>query len=212
MTTNYTVGSPAADFRVWDDGSRVPTRSAAVDDSLIRAIGALPEQLADSVRAGVRIGLREDLAPAVERTLRSSLRGPVLDNYDGQLSIALLEGNEVVPIDDHGAANVRWEQNHELSVVIGPDATSDGLSAPLRLRGGNDVATVRFEVTVHSNVPALRQQARTVDVPAGRPASLTFPLDLDSPSTETPWIWVQVSQRGRTLQSLELTLLSARTI
>jgi hypothetical protein len=202
LASSYNGGAPAAEFRRWSEADETVARP----DSLLQSIDTLPDQLIDSVRAGVRIGLREDLGPAVEQTLRSSLRGPVLDNYDGQLSVALLEGDRVVPIGIDHRASVRWGERHDLSVVIGPEALADGLTGPLRLRGGNDAAIVRFDVAVESNIAALRQRARTVDVAADRPTTMLFPLDLGDPGSEVPWIWVQISQRGRTMQSLEIIL------
>ena len=207
MAANYQDGVDAERFRRWDEpdpaGTAAPT---TVNQYFAQAMQDLPVQLTESVRDGLRQGLRQDLAPAVERTLRSSLRGPVLDNYDGHLSVALLDNlGTVVPLAD-GAASVLWNKRYDLSVVLGPDAMADHLTAPLRLRGGADAETVRFDVAVESNVPALRQRSRSVNAPADRPIELRFPLDLPTPGSEAPWVWVQVSQRGRTLQSLEIRL------
>ncbi|WP_436536120.1 hypothetical protein [Actinoplanes sp. HUAS TT8] len=203
MSTSYTIGAPAAGYRVWDDAIPAPSASGS---ALIDSIARLPDQLTDSVRAGVRLGLREDLAPVVERTLHNSLRGPILDNYDGHLSIALLTNGQTVPINDDGVTRVRWGDRYDLSVVIGPNPLNDGLNAPLQLRGGKDAPLVTFEVTIESNIPTLRQTARTIDVRPGQPADLSYTVSPADPGSETPWMWIQVAQAGHTMQSLELTL------
>ncbi|BBH70730.1 hypothetical protein ACTI_74150 [Actinoplanes sp. OR16] len=206
MSTSYNVGLPAPGQRRWEPSGTPELPASAADPVVAGTFAELPGRLTESVRAGIRSGLREDLAPAVERSLRDSLRGPVLDNYDGHLSIALLDDGNVVPISDDGTASVRWGDTYELSVVIGPDSPDDGISAPLRLRGGRDTPQVTFEVTIESDVPDLRQATRTVDVPAGQPAAVTVALTPAAPGASTAWLWVRVAQRGHTMQSLELTL------
>ncbi|MFF3249110.1 hypothetical protein ACFYWY_36525 [Streptomyces sp. NPDC002870] len=187
---------------------------ATVDRSVARAVHEsvgreLPEAMTASVLGGVERGLNETLEPAVERTLQRTLAGPKLDNFDGHLSVILLQnGVSPVAIDDTRRALLQRDQPYELVVAIGHHPNTDAATAPVRIRGGNDHRTVEFAVSIDSNIPTLRQHERAVVVEPRGEDGVRFPVRLDHTVAESAWLWVRVAQHGRTIQNLEITLIA----
>ena len=68
-----------------------------------------------------------------------------------------------------------------------------------------------FGVSVDSNVAAVREPEVPVTIPSGRTAGHTYPVDLSGAETSEPWLWVRVTQHGRTVQNLYLTLVTAES-
>ncbi|MFD8301516.1 hypothetical protein ACFV29_04025 [Streptomyces sp. NPDC059690] len=227
------AGGPVDErFRRYSEPVARETESAGLTAALTEAIDGLPDRLHNtvdrsvseavrqsvgrdlpkvtrSVISSVERGLDEKLEPAVQRTLQQSLAGPKLDNFDGHLSVTLLDGESLVPIDDSNQANVQRNRPYELAVTLGhqPDPGA-GTDAPVRVRGGHDSPTVEFVVSVDSNIPALRQDGVAVVVSPDSEGRTRFAIRLDDTVTKSVWLWVRVSQHGRTIQNLEITLMA----
>jgi hypothetical protein len=172
-----------------------------------RAVADLPGQVTESVVGEVRRSLTDTLEPTIERTLRRSLVGPRLQNFDGHLSVALRAHGRPVPTDDEGRIVVTPGERYELSVEIGAGPGAGDDSVPVRIRGGEDAQVVRFDVSVDSDVRALRCPERAVGVARTGSDVVAIPLAIP-PEVDpiAPWLWIRVAQQGRTIQNLELTL------
>jgi hypothetical protein len=163
--------------------------------------GDVVEYLRHSIDATVEASLR----PAVESTLRDAVAGPRFANFDGYVSAQVLRDGVQVGLEEQTVLMTPRDY-HELRVVIGTKPEPSAVSVPLRVRGGDDLGTVPFAVAVDSNVAAWRKAGSDLEVARhGPPATLDLPLDAPVSLPDGPlWLWVRVSQRGRTLQNLEL--------
>ncbi|MER7582385.1 hypothetical protein [Kitasatospora sp. NPDC097691] len=183
--------------------------SAALAETIDGLGRELPEAVTASVLGGVERGLSDTLEPAVERTLQRTLAGPELDNFDGHLSVMLVRDGVVpVEIDDTLRALLDRDRPYELVVAVGHLPTADATTAPVRIRGGNDRHTVEFGVSVDSNVPALRQGERSIVVRPDSDDKVRFPVGVGHTVAESAWLWVRVTQHGRTIQNLVITLVA----
>ncbi len=183
-----------------------------IDESVSRAVGesverGLPQVVANSVLGTVERELTDTLEPTIERTLRRSLVGPRLANFDGYVSVMLLDGDTLVAIDDDRTAQLLVGRRYELAVVIGQQARSGSAAARLRIRGGQDETPVEFAIVIDSNVLTLRQPERPIMVERGSEGEVRFPLVVDGTTVESPWLWIRVTQRDRTIQNVELKLI-----
>ncbi|MFC9594979.1 hypothetical protein ACFTUC_34965 [Streptomyces sp. NPDC056944] len=228
------AGGPVDErFRCYSELGAGRTESAGLSAALTEVIDGLPDRLHDSVDrsvseavrqsvgrdlpemtrsviSSVERGLDEKLEPALQRTLHQSLAGPKLDNFDGHLAVTLLDGESPVPIDDSLQATVLRNRQYELAVTLGYWPDSGAATVPVRVRGGNSSPTVEFAVSVDSNIPALRKDGVMVVVPPEGESHTRFAVTLDDTATNSAWLWVRVSQHGRTIQNLEITLMAAR--
>jgi hypothetical protein len=203
------AGNDLDEHRVPDDGV---AGEAAVARHLDRFSSTLDQTVSEAVDRGVGSSIDAVLPSAVERTLLRSLAGPTLDNFDGHLSALLLDGEErPLPIDEDGRVRVVPGSVYRLRVFIGPRAPAGATSTPLRIRGGNRRPEVTFGVSVDSNVAAARVSEVPVTIPSGRTAGHSYPVDLTGAETGEPWLWVRVTQHGRTVQNLHLTLVTAES-
>lgn len=176
---------------------------ATVDDSVSQAVRDsvdrdLPRAVTESVLGSVEQGLGE--------TLRRTLAGPRLDNFDGHLSVTLLDGGTPVRVDNEGSARMIRDHEYQLVISIGQEPSPDATTVPVRIRGGNEHPTVTFAVSIDSNVLALRQAERSLAVGRHSDSVVRFPLQLDHSAAESNWLWIRVTQHERTIQNLELTL------
>jgi hypothetical protein len=148
------------------------------------------------------------LAPRSEtltEVVREAIYGPALSNYDGWISIEVLDAydNEVT-IGRDRSVSLEPGSDYVLGVTIGPSPVTE-VSEVLTVTGGVDRAVVEFTAEVDSDQRALRQSARTIEAgPDGGYAA--FPIRMPAAGfAEPPWLWVRVSQEHRLLQSVELT-------
>lgn len=178
---------------------------ATVDNSVSRAVRDsvnrdLPQAVTESVLGSVEQGLSE--------TLHRTLAGPRLDPFEGHLSVALLDEGTPVPVDDTGSACVTWEHLYQLSIIIGQQPHHDAVTAPVRIRGAKkERSTVSFAVSIDSNVPALRQSEKPLSVDRHGESELGFPLRINRGTAVPTWLWIRVTQHGRTIQNLQVTLI-----
>ena len=164
--------------------------------------------LIEGVRRSIEETVDSSVRPAVLETLRSAVAGPRLANFDGHVAADVLEdGVALLANDEHGVLLSRG-RSHEIRVSIGHEQMDGAVSARVRVRGGDDRPSVTFMVSVDSNVPGFQHPGTDLTVSADTPTStMALPLDPAEPAMreEEAWLWIRVSQEGRTLQHLELT-------
>jgi len=171
---------------------------AAVEARLGSAVGA-------DGAGGRHLFGEEPRAEALTLAVREAIYGPALANYDGWVSIGVVDVDGApVPVSDDRQVWLEPGRVYELQVVIDASPVT-GVAERLVVTGGVDRDSVVFAAEVDSDQRALRQPARTIEVgPAG--GSVTFEVRTpEGGFTESPWLWVRVSQQRRLLQSVELT-------
>lgn len=181
------------------DPGRATTFTADLQGTVAQV---LREEMDKSLRKVEKIG-------ETFNALRQDLEGPELDNFDGDLSVSVQDDLGTVPVDDEGKAIIHPGHDCRLVVTIGSGGRDGSFTAPLRIRGGRDSEVVPFGVSVDSNVPAFRLAEQEIQVRAADSHELEVPLNLERAPARPVWLWVRVTQRGRTIQNIELELNSA---
>jgi hypothetical protein len=99
---------------------------------------------------------------------------------------------------------------YTLVVSIGPHQPEEGISAALRIRDGDEAEQVPFSLELDSNAPQLRHESLPLPATRGAMATRRFPVDVTmlAPNDAT-WIWVRVTQQGRTIQNLQIKATAA---
>jgi hypothetical protein len=148
----------------------------------------------------------ETLASAVA-AVRSSLARPSLINYDGFLSVRVLDPKgEPVPDDGEGAVALRPEAPYRLEVTIDLAPMVGARNARVSIQQGEVAEVVPFGVELDSDRVALRAPGRDVQVNArGGEQRLEFPLTVGEGMGDAS-VWVRVAQHGRLIQLVEVEL------
>lgn len=147
------------------------------------------------------------LPETLEESLRSTLRGPRLVNYDGWLTVDVRRDGESLPIGAGHEIELRPDSEYEVVAMIGRDQ-APGLTVPLTISGGVEQQELDFFVELDSDRPALRQAGQVVRVQAAEgSASVRFPVALPAQTDPPPWLWIRVEQQHRAIQNVELVAL-----
>lgn len=151
----------------------------------------------------------------LEQRFESALSEPTLDNFDGNVWIRLVdqagtalpmgfsEGNRSyfgVPAGQHCRLEVRFVpgQRH--------DESSGDLHQELRIRSGNNVEKLTFNVALDSLTIDLPQDRLAITFhPQSSPPPLTFDF-LAPENRQEHQLFVEVSQKNRLLQSVPVKL------
>ena len=166
------------------------------------ALDAAVAQVPQMVSAGILGQVEREL----RGVLHSVLAGQPLSNFDGHLSVTLMDGGSLVGANGNGVFSVTSEQEYQLVIAIGQQPADGAETAPVRIRGGKDDAVVPFAVSVDSNITALRKDEQPLAVDRYGDAELKLPIRLRGASAESAWLWIRVAQHDRTIQNLEITL------
>ena len=178
--------------------------------SRIRRIPTLPnpnelylrivEEIYEPLAVEARLGRDESLTVAV----REAIYGPALANYDGWVSLGLIDADETwVTVDEDRTVALEPGRDYRLDVIIADRPASD-VAEPLVVNGGVDREVVVFTAEVDSDRRDLRQPARTIEAGrTGGSVSFSIRTPVDGFLDES-WLWVRISQQSRLLQSVEL--------
>jgi hypothetical protein len=136
--------------------------------------------------------------------IREALYGPTLTNYDGWVSVEVLDQGRKLPVSEDRQVRLEPGRSYEVRVVIAAEPVGSP-AEPLVVTGGADRNSAEFAVEIDSDQRALRCPSRAVTVDAdGGTARFTIRIPEDGFGVP-PWLWVRVSQQRRLLQSIELT-------
>jgi hypothetical protein len=176
-------------------GHTVEKRFLRDDVAVEGSIQALESSILGTVKRGI------------DESMRRTLAGPELENYDGHLSVKVLDDGAAVPVSGDSTAGLIPGHGYTLVVSIASNPQLDAATAPIRIRGGNDGPVVPFAVSIDSNVPDLCVTERPFPVQreASRPP-LEVPFRMERNSNASRWVWIRVTQHGRTIQNLDLEL------
>ena len=149
-------------------------------------------------------GVIPDGSETLSLAIREALYGPTLSNYDGWVSVEVLDEGRSVPVSQDRHVRLEPGRSYELHVVIGADPAT-GTAEPLVVTGGVDSRVIEFTTELDSDQRALRRPSRPITV-NGSDGTARFTIRTpDEGFAEPPWLWIRVSQRRRLLQSIELT-------
>ena len=200
-----------------------PDEERALFEELSRALRkAVPVDAAYRWRGGEMVGAEELLANVEERVdgtvrkalevvpeavtdgVQMALRGTPLVNYDGWVSVEVLDDGRTLELSDARELAVTPGRRYELVVTIGPDRGAS-IAEPLVVSGGVEQPAVEFRVEIDSDLPALRHAPTPLVVTrTGAAGNVRFGLELSEITDPPPWLWVRVMQGRRTLQNVEL--------
>jgi hypothetical protein len=186
-------------FRVESVGRGGPLRAIAdlpnPNELYLRIVEEMYEPAAVEARLGASV------ADAVQE----ALQGPPMVNYDGRVGVELFnEDGRVRILGENKQFAFDPARPYRLVVVIAPH-TDVWINASLVVTGGVTEPQVQFEVEVDSDRAALRRSPVTVTAWHDRSSRAEFSFGpYDEDLGESAWLWVRVSQRRRTLQSIEL--------
>lgn len=142
----------------------------------------------------------------VGRGLRRALTDEVLDNFDGHISALLLDDNQPVPIGSDEEFRITYARNYELVITIAPEPLDYAATAPVVVRNGSDEHyLVPFAISIDSNIPTLRLSEHSLLVSRDGQQRLAIPFLVEE-TGQKPWVWIRLTQHGRTIQNLELNL------
>ena len=189
-------------------------------DAVAAAMQALPNKLkTDAMTAAMEAvvsasesRLEGIVGRAVAESVRNELRTPQLVKYEGWVRV------DVVNEDGHEAEINKDDEimlsppvHFEVRVTIGPQSTGS-LPVPqstgsrlvaLQISEGEESEFADFGVELDSDKRELCHAPVQLHVGRKESATVGFPLRLED-AASAPWLWVRVTQQGRTVQSLEL--------
>jgi CheY-like chemotaxis protein len=161
------------------------------------------------------VRLDKDLLDGLEKRivahLEEFLAGPVLENYRGFLCASLVDaaGTPVKLVPEEVSA-VLGPGHYQLEVWLQPLELEDGNSfrSEIVISDGRDAAEVEFEVVIDSDPLTFIPSHKTIRAPMNKPsARLAFPFSIqDTSPTDTSSIWVQLFQKSRIIQVVNLHL------
>lgn len=146
----------------------------------------------------------------VGRGLERALTDGVLDNFDGHVSALVLDDNGPVPMDSDEEFLITYARGYELLIAIAPEPLDHAAAAPVVVRNGSDEHyLVPFAVSIDSNIRNLRLGDHSLPVSRDGEQRLTVPFLIEETGPK-PWVWIRLTQHGRTIQNLELKLTGER--
>jgi hypothetical protein len=150
--------------------------------------------------------VEREVGRGLERGLKRALTDGVLDNFEGHISAQLLDDNQPVPIDNDEEFLITYARNYELVIAIAAEPLEHAATAPVVVRNGSDEHDlVPFAVSIDSNISRLRLSERSLAVSRDGEKRLAIPFRIEE-TNQKPWVWIRLTQHGRTIQNLELKL------
>ncbi len=146
---------------------------------------------------------------AVSHAVREAIQGPELVNYDGWVSVEVLDGAQPVPVSEDRRVVLTTGRRYTIVVTIASVPVAP-LAELLAVTTGVDRPTVRFSVELDSDHPSLRKAPVELVVDQDDEGEARFTTTVDAGPDLTPWLWIRVSQASRTVQSVELLVEPAR--
>jgi hypothetical protein len=214
------IGDPAADeilLRVASavdnavgdlDGRLGHQLNQTVGDIVTRSLHQQIEpQMRSSVTRALSDGVATTLVPKVREQLDSLFARPALTNFNGSVSIAVRIGEERFEPAKDGHIHLDASRAYLLTISIGPSVDETATSAPVLITGGTTADEADFGVVVDSDTRRWRlgEHALTVGT-KGETKSIDLTLEPLASVEELQWLWVRVTQDGRTIQNLELSI------
>lgn len=139
--------------------------------------------------------------------IKNLLTGPVLDNYQGFVC-ALITGDDSheVGLNDRGTPVVEADTPYRIVVWLHPDRGSSKFAEQIDIHNGQDSDVVNFEIALDCDTVKFSPRHQPVDA-APEEESRRISFDFTAPkSAGTHNIWVQVLQKNRLIQVVQLAM------
>jgi hypothetical protein len=153
---------------------------------------------------------RDALHSAVVTTLQSSLASPRLVNYDGTLSLSIVDSvGNTVDTDSDGRFVV-GHGGQRLFAALGPAVGEESYrQVSVRIRDGDPAERVPFTIGVVGDIASTASEEYEVELVGPRAsANVELPLELTK-EIGAAKVWVRLAQRGTLIQLVEVKLTSA---
>jgi hypothetical protein len=166
----------------------------------------LAPKLDEAVKDGVEPVVRTVIAQAVPQAVRETVAGPPLTNFDGWVSVDVVDASgRHLEIGEDRRLTLRPQTGYVLEVVM-TAGRGGSVALPLQITDGIYEDIAEFSVALDSSDVAWRHRQQTVRVGGiDRPAA-RFALTTGS-EPGGRWVWIRVGQRGQLVLQIELEAL-----
>ncbi|WP_162907877.1 tetratricopeptide repeat protein [Allorhizocola rhizosphaerae] len=149
------------------------------------------------------------LEQLIRNGVQEAIQGPPRVNFNGWIGVDVRNADGSIPVSASRTFRAGFGP-FNLVVAVGVQPSLP-LTEPLVVTGGVDRRRVQFEIEVDSDQPTFRRSATPVTITTAEGSKeISFRYETVSRwFANPPWLWVRVSQAGRTLQSIELILASS---
>jgi hypothetical protein len=183
-----------------------------IEESRSSRPSASPSESGASTSKGDSSQLVQKLSAIEDRITSLQIR-PVLDNFDGVVSVRLcdVEGLNLQAVEGKdGRFSVRSDRSRHCQAILrigaGQKLDDAGFEKPLQIKNGNDSDSVTFHVVIDSNEIDFKPDTdRVTFSPKGQSRLMRF--SFRAPDKDGMFdLFAEVSQRGRTITVVALTL------
>ncbi len=193
-----------------DDPARERTLFEQVSWSFMRAEPSAIDYVHPVYAQAELAAVGDELEKLVSDRFAAAIGGPRLVNFDGHVSVRVLDPRTQEPVVLRDGRTLRLEPGYDylLEVTIADYELPGALTEPVRIVNGDQAEEVPFDVGVDADSPELRSPETQRSVPLhGLSAPWRLPLRLRTATASD--VYVRVSQHGRLQQVVTLRVTGA---